>query len=83
MAWREEVRGSAKVPYNPHARGSGFGYGNATDPATWGTREQAEARAAAMANGRMTGAGIVLGPIAAGGDRPIHSINFDKQGDPP
>jgi hypothetical protein len=69
VAWRQEVRGSAKarstkVPYDPSRCGPEWGWASATDPATWGTRAQAEQRAAALNDGsRVTGIGIALGPL--------------------
>ena len=68
MAWREEVRGSAralptKVPYDPNVVGGSFGYASATDPATWGTHAQAGERARQLDDGRKTGCGTVLGDL--------------------
>jgi hypothetical protein len=67
MAWRLERRGSVKalptkVPYSASGAGN---YGSSTDPATWGVRTQAEARAAALRNDSdtVTGIGIALGEI--------------------
>ena len=65
------MRGSAKakptkVPYDPNASGSGFGYGSATNPATWGTHAQAGERVRQLDDGRKVGCGIVLGDLGDG-----------------
>ena len=73
LSWRLQVRGSAKagptkVPYDPTRSGADFGYGSSTDPATWGTRAQAERRAKELSRGGVTGIGITLGPLGDLGD---------------
>jgi hypothetical protein len=65
VAWREEPdpkrRGKlVKPPYNPH----GDGKASPTDPATWGTRAEAEKRAAQL--GGKSGVGIMLGHVSGG-----------------
>jgi predicted P-loop ATPase len=78
MAWREEIRGSArarptKVPY---AAGTG-NYGSATDPATWGTHAQAEARARQLDDGsKAVGCGTVLGDL--GDDTYLGGVDLDS-----
>jgi predicted P-loop ATPase len=63
VAWQNESRGGkgTKVPYAPDGR-----KGKADDPATWGTRPAAEARAARIVNGRGGGIGIQLGDLGGG-----------------
>jgi hypothetical protein len=61
LAWREEERGGRKTKV-PYAAGR-QGLGSATDPATWGTHGEAEARARGLQNGSKTGCGIALGDI--------------------
>ena len=52
-----------KVPY----AATGTGAGKVNDPKTWGTRAQAEARAATLLqSGRKGGVGIVLGTMPGG-----------------
>jgi putative DNA primase/helicase len=69
LAWRQEVRGSAKarptkLPYDPTRPGREWGWASSTDPATWGTRAQAERRAKELnGDGRVSGIGITLGPL--------------------
>jgi Family of unknown function (DUF5906) len=86
LAWREERRGSAralptKVPYAAAGTGN---YGSSTDPATWGTRSQAEGRKATLApnngaTGAMTGIGIVLGALGAiAAGRVLIGIDLDS-----
>jgi hypothetical protein len=61
VAWRTEQRKGkpTKVPYSPHG-----GMGKADDPATWGTRAEAEARAEKLVNGSGSGGvGIHLGDL--------------------
>jgi hypothetical protein len=49
VAWRNELRSGkmTKVPYAPNGKKA-----KADDPATWGTRAEAEARAAKLVNGQ-------------------------------
>jgi putative DNA primase/helicase len=63
VAWRNELRGekSTKVPYSPGGRKA-----KADDPATWGTRSEAEARARQIVNGQGGGVGIELGNLDHG-----------------
>jgi predicted P-loop ATPase len=58
VAWRNELRGGkpTKVPYAPNGKRA-----KADDPATWGTRAEAEARAAKIVNGQGGGIGFMLG----------------------
>jgi putative DNA primase/helicase len=60
VAWRNELRGSkpTKVPYAPNGRKA-----KADDPATWGTRDEAERCAARLVNGKGGGIGIQLGDL--------------------
>jgi hypothetical protein len=81
VAWQEEpVEGKPprKIPYA--ANGSG-GHGSSTDPATWGTRVQAVARAAALPKptGR-GGVGVVLTDIGDGAH--LCGIDLDSCRDP-
>jgi predicted P-loop ATPase len=63
VAWRSEPRGCkvTKVPYAPTGRRA-----KADDPATWGTRAEAEARAKKIVNGQGGGIGIQLGDLGEG-----------------
>jgi hypothetical protein len=63
VAWRNDLRGGkqSKVPYAPGGKKA-----KADDPATWGTRADAEATAAKIKNGLGGGIGIQLGDL--GGD---------------
>lgn len=71
VAWRSEPRRGkmTKVPYSPAG-----GRAKTDDPATWGTRAEAEARAAKLINGKDSGGvGLILGDLGvdiflAGGD---------------
>jgi phage/plasmid-associated DNA primase len=62
VAWRNEPRrvGLTKVPYAPNGRRA-----KANDPATWGTRSEAETRAIKLVNGHGGGIGIELGDLGA------------------
>jgi putative DNA primase/helicase len=63
VAWREEERNGrlTKPPYDPNRPGY---RGDATDPATWGTRILAEGCAKELAGGATkTGVGIPLGDV--------------------
>ena len=73
VAWRNEVRRNkpTKVPHSPHG-----GLAKADDPATWGTRAQAEALAAAIVNGTGGGIGIELGDLGA--DTYLAGIDLDS-----
>jgi putative DNA primase/helicase len=72
VAWRNESRGDrlAKVPFAP-----GGGRARANDPATWGTRADAEAMATTIINGHGGGIGIQLGDL--GGDTYLAGIDLD------
>jgi predicted P-loop ATPase len=63
VAWRNEPRGGkpSKVPYAPDGKRA-----KADDPATWGTRAEAEARAKKLVNGHGGGIGIELGDFGSG-----------------
>jgi predicted P-loop ATPase len=63
VAWRVELRGAkpTKVPYAPNGKKA-----KADDPATWGTRAAAEARAKKLVNGHGGGIGIELGDFGSG-----------------
>ena len=68
MAYRMEASGRGKptkVPYSATKTGGPRqGFGSSTSPETWGTRSEAETRAADLANAAadaMTGIGIALG----------------------
>jgi predicted P-loop ATPase len=63
VAWRIETRGGkpTKVPYAPQV-----GRAKADDPSTWGTRAEAETRAAKIVNGQGGGIGIELGDLGSG-----------------
>lgn len=77
VAWREVERPNAKgeavktkVPYDPHT-----GKGAQSDnPATWGTRQQADAYASKLKGG---GLGIMLGPIPGEPERCLGGIDLD------
>jgi hypothetical protein len=62
VAWRNELRGSklTKVPYAPNGKRA-----KADDPSTWGTCQEAEARAKRIINGLGGGIGIELGDLNA------------------
>jgi putative DNA primase/helicase len=77
VAWRLEERGgkrpgkTTKVPYSPAG-----GKAKADDPATWGTRAEAEARAASLVNGGDSGGvGIQLGDL--GDDTFLAGLDLD------
>jgi hypothetical protein len=72
VAWRNERRGdrTTKVPHSPHG-----GPAKADDPATWGTRAEAEARARRLVNGEGGGIGIELGDL--GGGTALGGIDLD------
>jgi hypothetical protein len=73
VAWRNEPRGrkSTKVPYAPNGKRA-----KADDPATWGTREEAERCAAKLVNGHGGGIGIQLGDL--GNDAQLAGIDLDS-----
>ena len=73
VAWRNELRGvkMTKVPYAPNGKKA-----KADNPATWGTRAEAEARAAKLVNGQGGGIGIELGDL--GGDTYLAGIDLDS-----
>jgi RecA-family ATPase len=75
LAWREEETAngrSTKVPYAV----TGSRKGSSTDPATWGTHDQAASRARRLDDGRKVGCGIVLGDL--GRDLHIAGIDLDS-----
>jgi hypothetical protein len=74
VAWRNEKRGqkTTKIPYSP----SDGKKARADDPATWGTRSEAEARARLIVNGLGGGIGIELGDIGA--DTTLGGIDLDS-----
>lgn len=81
VAWQTEARGpigkSTKVPYSP----LGQGRAKANDPATWGTRDAATARAAALARpSGLGGVGLELCPLDDG--RSIGGVDLDTCRDP-
>jgi putative DNA primase/helicase len=73
VAWRYERRGKSltKVPFSPNGK-----VAKSNDPATWGTREEARRRAAAIINGLGGGVGIELGDL--GGDIYLAGIDLDS-----
>jgi putative DNA primase/helicase len=73
VAWRNELRGSkpTKVPYAPDGTKA-----KADDPATWGTRDEAERCAAKLVNGQGGGIGIQLGDL--GTDVHLAGIDLDS-----
>jgi hypothetical protein len=73
VAWRNEQRRgkSTKVPYAPNGRRA-----KEDDPSTWGTRDEAEARAAKLVNGISGGVGIQLGDL--GDDVFLAGIDLDS-----
>jgi putative DNA primase/helicase len=73
VAWRNEARGGGKLTKVPYAPGGGAGKAN--DPSSWGTRAEAEARAAKIINGNGGGIGIELGNL--GGDAYLGGIDLD------
>jgi hypothetical protein len=78
VAWLLEERNGkpTKVPYSPHG-----GRAKADDPSTWGTRAEAETRAAALLNGSgVGGIGINLGDLGA--DEYLAGIDLDSCLDP-
>jgi hypothetical protein len=75
VAWREETRNgkTTKVPYSP----VGQGRAKTNDQSTWGTRDQAQARAERLQNGKgRTGCGIQLGDIGNG--RHLCGVDLDS-----
>jgi hypothetical protein len=73
VAWRNELRGGkpSKMPYAPSGKKA-----KADDPSTWGTRVEAEARAAKIVNGQGGGVGIELGDL--GGDIFLAGFDLDS-----
>jgi len=73
VAWRNEPRGGkpTKVPYAVNGKRA-----KADDPATWGTRDEAEESAAQLVNGQGGGVGIHLGDL--GNDRYLAGIDLDS-----
>jgi putative DNA primase/helicase len=70
VAWRSEPRERqngtidiTKLPYDPNSKGMAE---VPTNPATWGSREQAERRWQELDDGRPGGVGIVLGDLGGG-----------------
>jgi hypothetical protein len=79
VAWRVEIRGGkpTKIPYSPHTGKRA----KADDPATWGTRAEALARAAQLLNGKVSGGiGTMLGDLGA--DCYLGGIDADSCIDP-
>lgn len=86
LAWREEARKGkdgreevTKVPYGPAG-----GSGKSTDPATWGTRAKAEARARNLSvkPGLRRGVGIVLGKLLNDSGMAVVGIDLDASRNP-
>ena len=81
VAWQTEARGPSerptKIPYSP----VGQGRAKANDPATWGTRDAATVRVAALAKPFDLG-GVGLELCALGGGRSIGGIDLDTCYDP-
>jgi hypothetical protein len=80
VAWREEERVLAngeptrkKIPYDPNSQEQAR---IPTDPATWGTRAEAERRWRQLDDGRAGGVGIVLGDLGNG----HHLFGLDLDG---
>ena len=73
VAWRNEDRGRkpTKIPYAPKGQRA-----KADDPSTWGTRAEAEARAAKIINGQGGGIGIQLGDVGA--DMYLAGVDLDS-----
>src|SRR5215472_8564983 len=73
VAWRNEDRGGkpSKVPHNPRG-----GKARADDPTTWGTRAEAETKAAEIVEAQGGGIGIELGDL--GGDAYLAGIDLDS-----
>jgi putative DNA primase/helicase len=73
VAWRNEPRNDkpSKMPYAPSGRKA-----KTDDPATWGTRAEAEARAARLVNGHGGGGGIQLGDL--GDDIYLAGLDLDS-----
>ena len=73
VAWRNEDRGGrlTNIPYGPRG-----GKAKADDPATWGTRAEAEAKAAEIVGQQGGGIGIELGDL--GCDIHLAGIDFDS-----
>ena len=73
VTWRNELRNGkqTKVPYSPRNDRRA----KADDPATWGTRTEAEAAVARLVNGSGGGIGLQLGLL--GDDLAIGGIDLD------
>jgi hypothetical protein len=73
VAWRNERRGgkATKVPHDPKG-----GRAKADDPTTWGTRSEAEAKAAEIVKEQGGGVGIELGDL--GGDLYLAGADLDS-----
>jgi hypothetical protein len=73
VAWRNEDRGgkATKVPHDPNG-----GRAKADDPTTWGTRAEAEAKAAEIVKEQGGGVGIELGDL--GGDLYLAGADLDS-----
>ena len=81
VAWQTEDRGdppkATKVPYNPHGKGKAL----ADNPATWGTRDAAAARAASLPRPyKHGGIGFELGDLGDG--RIVAGVDLDTCRDP-
>ncbi len=73
IAWVNQVRAgkTTKIPKSPRG-----GNAKVDDPATWGTRAEADACARRVVNGRGGGSGIVLGDLGA--DVHLGGIDLDS-----
>ena len=73
VTWRNELRNGkpTKVPYSPRNDRKA----KADDPATWGTRAEAEATVPRLVNGTGGGIGLQLGVLGDG--RAIGGIDLD------
>lgn len=80
VAWQTEDRKGkpTKVPYSPAG-----GKAKSTDPATWGTRQEAEARAREMGlKPGKGGVGFVLGKLLDGSGMAVVGIDLDASRNP-
>lgn len=81
VAWREEARNGkpTKVPYNPNT----LARAKANDPATWGTRREAEAATTQLlAADQKGGVGLQLGTPLGNGYLLLAGIDLDSCLDP-
>ena len=70
----EKVKVPTKVPYQPARPGKAEN----NEPATWGTRKAAQARAQDLDDGRKVGVGLMFGPTAAPPDCLVGGIDLDS-----